>query len=296
MILDLHKLENVKHAGNGCIVARCPACAAEGHDSAGNHLKVYASGKYGCVTHKEDKEHTKTIFKLAGKNGQSLDGEEKPQEMPKIEIERVYPKDLLKLLVKDHSYWMGRGIKESTIEEFQGGVAITEGALKGRYVVPIFNQMGEIHGWSGRWLAPESERPKKVPKYKHWPHTSKFVYPLHLNKQDILKKRKVILVEGQGDLLALFNSGIRYSLQLFGTNISSALMGALVVLNPDEIHIATNNEPGNDNIGNDAAEKIKNRLLSVFDESSVKISLPPKKDFGEMSNEEIWAWHNEFVK
>jgi P4 family phage/plasmid primase-like protien len=65
--LDLSRLEKVKHLEDGSIRAACPACRAAGSDKSGNHLKIEPNGKFGCATHKDDGEHRKEIYRLAGK-------------------------------------------------------------------------------------------------------------------------------------------------------------------------------------------------------------------------------------
>jgi hypothetical protein len=69
MALDLEKLENVKERG-GKTVARCPACAEGGADSAGDHLVIMPDGKWGCIAHpgEHGKEHRRRIAELAGDN------------------------------------------------------------------------------------------------------------------------------------------------------------------------------------------------------------------------------------
>jgi len=68
MALVISRLEKVKRSGNGVVIARCPACAAAGQDHQGNHLKVYADGRYGCVLFpgKEGRLHRQQIFQLVG--------------------------------------------------------------------------------------------------------------------------------------------------------------------------------------------------------------------------------------
>jgi hypothetical protein len=78
--IDTSKLKNVVAKPDGSIVAQCPACAAAGGDATGNHLKVYADGKFGCVTNPKDKDHNKEILKLVG------GGDGKARERPKVKI------------------------------------------------------------------------------------------------------------------------------------------------------------------------------------------------------------------
>lgn len=66
MSLDVSKLQNVVKSPNGEIQARCPACAAAGADTKGQHLKIFADGKYACAANQGDKAHSKQIYKLAG--------------------------------------------------------------------------------------------------------------------------------------------------------------------------------------------------------------------------------------
>jgi len=67
-MIDVSKLEKVKHKGDGLIVARCPACAEGGGDKTGNHFFMSADGKFGCVIYpkEEGSDHRKKIFELAG--------------------------------------------------------------------------------------------------------------------------------------------------------------------------------------------------------------------------------------
>jgi len=72
MALNITVLEKVQRRGDGSIVARCPACAQDGHDSKGDHLIVYPDGRYGCVANPRDKQHNKLIMQLAGTRSASV--------------------------------------------------------------------------------------------------------------------------------------------------------------------------------------------------------------------------------
>ncbi len=65
MKLDTTKLENLEELPDKW-VARCPACAEDGHDNKGDHLVIYPNGKYGCVACQGDTEHRRRIWRLAG--------------------------------------------------------------------------------------------------------------------------------------------------------------------------------------------------------------------------------------
>src|SRR3974390_1945793 len=66
MSLDVAKLEKVRELPGGIVQARCPACAEGGHDRAGEHLRIYPDGRFGCCVHPKDGEHRKRIWALAG--------------------------------------------------------------------------------------------------------------------------------------------------------------------------------------------------------------------------------------
>jgi len=66
MSLDLAKLEKVRKLDGGMVKARCPACAEEGKDGTGNHLRIQPDGRFGCCVHPKDRDHRKRIFALAG--------------------------------------------------------------------------------------------------------------------------------------------------------------------------------------------------------------------------------------
>jgi hypothetical protein len=70
MKLDLARLENVmKRIGK--TIARCPACAEQGHDEKGDHLAIYPDGKFACVAHRGETGHAhrKRIIALVGDPG-----------------------------------------------------------------------------------------------------------------------------------------------------------------------------------------------------------------------------------
>lgn len=68
-VLESSKLERVVRHPDGGAVARCPACAAEGGDTRGEHLRIFPNGRFACVVNPgaSGGEHRKVIFKLVGK-------------------------------------------------------------------------------------------------------------------------------------------------------------------------------------------------------------------------------------
>lgn len=203
-----------------------------------------------------------------------------------IEQQKTFSKDLLIKLRKDYSYWNARGVSNEILELLQGGVA-DNGKMANRFVFPIFNEKDEIVGFSGRDLTGFSPI-----KWKTISSKSNWCYPLKINKEIIIKSKQVVILESAGDFLNLWEAGVKNGLVVFGVELSPQFISNLIRLDVNQIILALNNDFGNNDVGNKAAEKAKEKLLNYFDEGQIKIALPEKKDFGEMSHEEIIKWKN----
>jgi hypothetical protein len=203
-------------------------------------------------------------------------------EKEKLEELKIFPSELLDKLEKDHSYWLTRNINEETVSVFEGGVA-KEGRMKDRYVLPIFNSKKQIVGFTGRDLTGT-----KKAKWKHLGDKSKWVYPLYFNKKEVLNAKSVILVESVGDMLSLWQSGVKNSAVTFGLDINNSLLNLFIRMDLDTLYISFNNDENQ--AGNQAAKKLYFKLLKFFDKNQIKVALPTKNDFGEMNKDEIQQW------
>ena len=209
-------------------------------------------------------------------------------EKPKLHGAQKVDENIYKTLESNHEYWVKRGITETTIKDFSSGIS-KEGKLKNRYVFPIFDTQNKLVGLSGRALYPEM----KI-KWKHLGDKTQWTFPLHLNENLIKENKKVVLVESIGDALSLYQHGIKEVLVCFGTGLSIALFNTLIKYDPNKILISLNNEPDNANIGNDGCEKILNKLSRFFDKKQLQITLPFKKDFNEMNEQELQQWKEKY--
>ncbi|MEK6882239.1 MAG: toprim domain-containing protein [Nanoarchaeota archaeon] len=288
-MLDINKLgKGIKHGNTLQFI--CPACFEEGSAQAGNpHLAVFNDGKFNCIKYSGDKLHNKRIIELAGLNDGSLLRAQVAEFNQLIATEKIYDKAILLKLLPLYDYFISRGITKETQKLFEIGLAMS-GTCRKRFTAPIYNLKGQIHGFWARWH--KDEVPENTPKYKLIGRKSNFIYPWHINKEDIIKNKNVILVESPVDVMYLHQNGVRTSLCLFGTSLSTHLLNYLISLNPNKIYISTNNEPENNNTGNNAAIKIKEKLDDFFDNSKIIIKLPTKKDFAEMTEKEILGWNN----
>lgn len=99
----------------------------------------------------------------------------------------------------------------------------------------------------------------------------------------IRESRTILITEGPADVLALYECGIKNTLCLFGTTISSKQLAFLIRINPSKIVIGLNNELNSSNggVGNQSAIKLQKVLLNYFSEERVIIALPRLKDYND---------------
>ena len=209
------------------------------------------------------------------------------EQVKYVEVDRIFDKENLNLIIKSHEYWNKRNISNEVLNNFLSGVddGVEGGKMYNRYIFPIFDFNSNIIGFSGRKLEKNSKRPKWI----HYGSKSKWIYPAFLNEADIKEKKEVILVESIGDMLSLWEAGITNCLVLFGVNLSRAVLFYLLKLKVSKIVIALNND-GTDKAGNVGAKKILNTLNYYFTKNNSSIALPTKNDFNEMTTQEITEW------
>jgi len=215
-------------------------------------------------------------------------------QQDRIVMEKTYSEDLLEDLFPHYNFYNEKGITDDILKFLKGGYA-TKGKMLKRFVFPIYNEEGLIHGFSGR----DMSNRENVPKWKHIGRKSKWIYPyyvpdnneLHIDKE-IEESKSVILVESIGDLLNLHQQGIKNVLVTFGLDISPTLICHLISLDVDKIIISFNNDyDKSSNRGARAAVKNYLKLLNHFCFDQVYICLPTKTDFGEMSSQDFINWN-----
>ena len=211
----------------------------------------------------------------------------------RLTMEKVYEESLLEDLFPHYSFYKQKGISDNVLKFLKGGLA-TKGHMYQRFVFPIYNEHGQIHGFSGR----DMSNRENVPKWKHLGRKTKWVYPYYIEgskgfpvQDAIEKERSVIIVESIGDLLNLFEHGFYNVLVSFGLDISPKLLCHLVSLDVDRIIISFNND-SNKSTNRGARASVKNylKLLNHFDFDQLSICLPTKNDFGEMNEDDFESW------
>jgi DNA primase len=209
-------------------------------------------------------------------------------EKPLVKEKKYLSKDCLNNLISDHSYWLDRGVSKTTLGVFKGGIMLA-GRMKNRYAFPIFDCSQNLVGMSGRYIN-EIPEESKTPKWKHIGNKTNWKYPLQINYKILKDMKKVILVESIGDMLSLWEAGIKNVMVIFGLDVSVAVLNTLLRIDPDKIYISLNNDASNNHAGNVAAEKVEKKLLKYFNSNQTVIKLPDLNDFGDMSTVQIHKW------
>lgn len=284
-VIDLDRLENLVTTSDGW-QARCPMCATVNEDKRNkNHLGIKHDGTFSCLKYPREKDHLRGIMELVGMNSDGILSSpySKTIPEPRVEQPQTWSPEVLSALIRDYSYFMGRGISEDTQKFFKMGVA-TKGYLDKRVVVPIFDKhQKQILGFTGRLHTyTQWHEDNGIGKWKHKGEVKSFIWPYL--PEEIVKTKVVSLVESPGCSLYMYEHNIKNNIVLFGVNISSKIMSYLISLNPKKILISTNNELDSENggVGNKKALRIRAQLLQFFSAETVEIALPPVKDFGSL--------------
>ncbi len=205
----------------------------------------------------------------------------------RIKVVKIYPQEILKRLLPQFDFFINRGISKETLKLFQAGMAHS-GKLNRRICFPVYDQHNRIVGFAGRWF--QTTPFGAAPKWKLLGDKRLWTYPCHLNDGLLRESKEVIIIESIGDLLALWDAGIKHVFCIFGTSLSLKQLSYIIGLDPKRIIIATNNDSGN-NPGKLAANKIILKISKHFDNIDILDRRPEKKDFGAMTKKEILDWH-----
>src|SRR5215213_5713117 len=141
------------------------------------------------------------------------------------------------------SHLKQRGATSAQIE--RSGLVVKKDAggfydrFRGRLIFPVMDAQGRAVAFGGRTLEPQGE-----PKYLNSPETAAYtkgrhLYGLNLSRDEIRRRKFVILVEGYLDLIIPFQAGVRNVVASLGTALTpeqAKLLGRFarkVVINYD---------------------------------------------------------------
>lgn len=116
---------------------------------------------------------------------------------------------------RHHPYLAARGLTEETIRTFGVGLYRGKGFLRGRIVIPIHNEHGELVAYVGRALGDEE------PKYRFPAGFKKSQVLFNLHRACATGARTVIVVEGFFDTFAVHQAGYPAVVALMGSTLSA---------------------------------------------------------------------------
>ncbi len=132
-----------------------------------------------------------------------------------------------------------------TIPELVGAGLIQKGRQGGHYdrfrrriTFPIRDQRGRVLGFGARAMSADSK-----PKYLNSPEgeiyrKSETLYGIDLARAAIARARRVIVVEGYTDVIALHQAGIAETVAVMGTAITPEQLGMLAQAGPERVVLA----------------------------------------------------------
>tara|TARA_R110000824_G_scaffold218372_1_gene404949 strand:- start:583 stop:1578 length:996 start_codon:yes stop_codon:yes gene_type:complete len=174
-------------------------------------------------------------------------------------------------------YYLSRGYTEDVLNTFDVGECLAKNQpMSGRTVVPVYDEGYNYVGCVGR-----STNDQLKPKWLHSKGFKKTVlYGLNIAKEKILKTKTAILVEGQGDVWRMYESGFTNVVGIFGSSINEDQLILLEQSGALNLVILTDT----DDAGNKAYSQIIKKCGRRFNYYRPQIS---QKDVGEMSIEQI---------
>ena len=174
-------------------------------------------------------------------------------------------------------YYIGRGYSEKTLKTFDVGTCFAKNKpMTGRVVVPIYDEDYNYVGCVGR-----SIDDKLQPKWLHSKGFKKNVlYGFNIAQNFMGDKGVLFILEGQGDVLRMYEAGFKNSVGIFGACVSDDQLLVLEKSGALNLVILTDY----DEAGKKAADQIVKKCGRRFNYYRPQIS---KKDIGEMTIEQI---------
>lgn len=182
-------------------------------------------------------------------------------------------------LVRPAQFYIDRGFSEEVLDSFDVGVCEDpNNEMYNRIVFPIYEPTGNICvGSVGRTIVGSTIKWKNQKGF----HKSEYLYGYWNAFQSICQTGKIILVEGQGDVLRFFQAGVKNVVGIFGSKLSDTQelllqkTGCMNIITVFDLDAA-----------GDGCREDCNKLKRLF---NVRHVMPNANDVGEMSIDQINA-------
>ena len=164
--------------------------------------------------------------------------------------------------------------------------------FRGRLMVPLADNTGRVVGFTARILGDDDP---KAPKYLNTPATqlydkSRHVFGLHLAKEAMRKSKFVVLAEGNLDVIASHQAGVRQCVATAGTALTEPQLKAIGRITGD-IRLSFDA----DRAGMEATE----RAIPIASKVGVNLSvvtIPSGKDPDELIRQDKALWEQVIAK
>ena len=179
-------------------------------------------------------------------------------------------------------YFLGRGFSREVLEEFSIGMCNNpKKPMYKRSVFPIFRSgdatNSEVVGVVGR--STEDSQKEKW-KFSKGFSSGKHLFNYNRAFDEMKRTNSVVLVEGQGDVVRLYDAGVSNCVGIFGCELSDDQSILLERASVDNIFLMLDN----DEAGKKGTKKIMENFAHTFNIRSIVF---PTKDAGELSYEQI---------
>lgn len=180
-------------------------------------------------------------------------------------------------LIRPAQFYLNRNFSEEVLDEFDVGVCQNPNdEMYDRVVFPIYEPTGKLCvGSVGRTITGSTMKWKVQRGFQK----SEYLYGYWKAFQPVCQTGKIILVEGQGDVLRFFQAGVKNVVGILGSRLSDAQ--ELLLQKTGCMNIVTVFDK------DDAGDKCRfdcDRLKRLF---NVRHVIPQADDVGEMSIEQI---------
>lgn len=279
MSLDFEKLENAV-VRNGKVVARCPACAESGDDTAGDHLWIDEEGlgAYSCVANQgpSGHAHRQRVWALVGLASQTAKAPAVTRVIPKINAVEskpavipifpalTRPTDDTLDTIRDLRNWPSKAGLELLVS--RGLLWDTDvydnGSLWPAWLITDSSRINaQVRTYDGSpWKGIGGKKAKSLPGSKaSWP----------IGAPDIGDRPNVILCEGQPDFCAALLVAWFENKDLVDLAAPVCITGAGNSLHPEALHyfmgknvrIVAHNDPAGQ--GQEAAKRWGKQLYGA---------------------------------
>lgn len=162
--------------------------------------------------------------------------------------------------------------------------------FRGRVMFPLRDHKGVVVGFSGRTLSKEVNEAKYInsPETSTY-HKSQMLYGLYENREAIRKEDKIVLVEGELDMIPSVQAGISYVVAIKGSAFTSE-QAQIISRYSRNIYMSLDA----DSAGQEAIKRAV-AIAETLDLSIRVVQIKGGKDPGDVASENPTAWR-EMVK